>query len=468
MDLTHSAADEAFRATARAWLDAHLPRTPLPSPETAEGFAAHRAWEAELAADRWSVVDWPAAYGGRGSGLVRWLIFEEEYYAAGAPARVGQNGIHLLAPTLFAHGTREQRARVLPPMASGRTVWAQAWSEPEAGSDLASLRSRAVRTGTPLMRFLLDPDQRAFAASLDARLTSADTPAVIRDWSRGDPAPGRALWSRIAEAGVFALAVPEEYDGLGLRPVELAVAFVELGRHAVPGPLAETVAAAALLAEPALAERFLSSLAAGTTMATLTPVDSPYALDGDTATTHLSLTPDGLRLSPGPAAPARPSLDPARRLTPLLPGGELLSPAPPVEQALTWARLATAAQALGVGLALLGQTVAHVRQRTQFGVAVGSFQAVKHRLADARIALDFARPLVYGAALTLRPADVAAAKVTACEAAYTTARTALQLHGAIGYTAEYDLSLWLTKARALRGAWGGPDECRDVVLSARA
>ncbi|MFI9616246.1 acyl-CoA dehydrogenase family protein [Streptomyces sp. NPDC052023] len=146
MDLTHSAADEAFRATARAWLDAHVPRTPLPSLETAEGFAAHRAWEAELAADRWSVVDWPAAYGGRDSGLVRWLIFEEEYYAAGAPARVGQNGIHLLAPTLFAHGTQEQRARVLPPMAAGRTVWAQAWSEPEAGSDLASLRSRAVRT----------------------------------------------------------------------------------------------------------------------------------------------------------------------------------------------------------------------------------------------------------------------------------------------------------------------------------
>ncbi|MEV7994125.1 acyl-CoA dehydrogenase family protein [Streptomyces sp. NPDC086077] len=145
MDLTHSVADEAFRAEARAWLDAHAPRTPLPSLETAEGFAAHRAWEAELAADRWSVVDWPQGYGGRDSGLVRWLVFEEEYYAAAAPARVSQNGIHLLAPTLFAHGTEEQRARVLPPMASGRTVWAQAWSEPEAGSDLASLTSRAVR-----------------------------------------------------------------------------------------------------------------------------------------------------------------------------------------------------------------------------------------------------------------------------------------------------------------------------------
>lgn len=92
------------------------------------------------------MVSWPEEYGGRGVDLVRWLVFEEEYYAAGAPGRVGQNGINLLAPTLFDHGTREQRARVLPEMATGEVVWAQAWSEPEAGSDLASLTSRAVRT----------------------------------------------------------------------------------------------------------------------------------------------------------------------------------------------------------------------------------------------------------------------------------------------------------------------------------
>ncbi|MGW1036119.1 acyl-CoA dehydrogenase family protein [Streptomyces antibioticus] len=145
MDLTLTREEEAFREEARAWLAAHVPRTALPSLETAEGFAAHRAWEAELAADRWSVVNWPARYGGRDAGLVRWLLFEEEYWAADAPGRVGQNGIGLLAPTLLAHGTEEQRARVLPPMATGEVVWAQAWSEPEAGSDLASLRSRAVR-----------------------------------------------------------------------------------------------------------------------------------------------------------------------------------------------------------------------------------------------------------------------------------------------------------------------------------
>ncbi|WP_327723867.1 acyl-CoA/acyl-ACP dehydrogenase [Streptomyces europaeiscabiei] len=321
------------------------------------------------------------------------------------------------------------------------------------------------------MRFLLDTEQRAFAESLDAMLTAADTPAVVRAWGRGEHGAGRALWSRIAEAGVFALAAPEAYEGVGPLSVELAVAFVELGRYAVPGPLVETATAAVLLAglqDPGPAERLLPALVSGEAMATVAPSPESYALDGDAATTRLSYDSGTgeLRLSPG-HGPVRPSLDPARRPTPLSPGGELLATNPPsLAAALTWARLAVAAQALGVGLALLDRTVAYVGQRTQFGVPIGSFQAVKHRLADAKVALEFARPLVLGAAVTLDPADVAAAKVTACEAAYTTARTALQLHGAIGYTAECDLSLWLTKARALRTAWGGPAECRGTVLSA--
>ncbi|MFJ2894591.1 acyl-CoA dehydrogenase family protein [Streptomyces sp. NPDC087218] len=146
MDLSRTPQEEEFRAGARRWLRANVPAAPLPSLETAEGFAAHREWEARLYADRWSVVSWPAAHGGRDADVFGWLAFEEEYYAAGGPGRVSQNGINLLAPTLFDHGTEEQRARILPPMASGEVIWAQAWSEPEAGSDLASLRSRAVRT----------------------------------------------------------------------------------------------------------------------------------------------------------------------------------------------------------------------------------------------------------------------------------------------------------------------------------
>ncbi|MBA2812002.1 acyl-CoA/acyl-ACP dehydrogenase [Streptomyces sp. KM273126] len=317
------------------------------------------------------------------------------------------------------------------------------------------------------MRFLLTTEQRAFADSLDAMLTAADTPSVIRGWSRGDHVAGRTLWRRIGQAGVFALAAPEAYEGVGPLPVELVVAFTALGRHAVPGPLVETVTATVLLTgldDPGPAKRLVPALVTGESTATVARSGS-YALDGDTATARLSLTADGaLRLAPG-HGPVRRSLDPARRLTLLHPDGELLAASTPFTHALLWARLATAAQALGVGLALLDRTVAYVRQRTQFGVPIGSFQAVKHRLADAKVALEFARPLVLGAAVTLDPADVAAAKVTACEAAYATARTALQLHGAIGYTAEYDLSLWLTKARALRTAWGTPGECREVVLS---
>lgn len=146
MDLDLDERATAFRAEVRAWLAAHVPERPLPSFDTAAGFARHRQWEATLAEARLSAVAWPAEFGGRDATLLEWVLFEEEYYAAGAPDRVGQNGLFMLAPTLFSHGTREQCVRVLPPMARGEQVWAQAWSEPDAGSDIAALRSTARRT----------------------------------------------------------------------------------------------------------------------------------------------------------------------------------------------------------------------------------------------------------------------------------------------------------------------------------
>lgn len=145
MDLELSESELAFQAEARAWLAANVPAEPLPSLDTAEGFVLHQAWEAKLAAERWSVVSWPKEYHGREASLVEWIIFEEEYYRAGAPLRVSQNGIFLLAPIIFEHGTPEQQDRFLPSMATGERVWAQCWSEPEAGSDLASLKSTARR-----------------------------------------------------------------------------------------------------------------------------------------------------------------------------------------------------------------------------------------------------------------------------------------------------------------------------------
>ncbi|MDM4719410.1 acyl-CoA dehydrogenase family protein [Micromonospora sp. WMMA1363] len=135
----------AFRAEVRSWLTANVPTGPLPPMDTADGDAAHRAWERHLAQARLSVVSWPTRYGGRAVPPLYWLIFEEEYHAARAPARINQNGLFLLAPTLFTHGTAEQRGRLLPRMARADDVWAQAWSEPDAGSDLAGIRSRAAR-----------------------------------------------------------------------------------------------------------------------------------------------------------------------------------------------------------------------------------------------------------------------------------------------------------------------------------
>lgn len=740
---------EAFRAEARAWLAGHVPRAPLASLETERGFDEHREWERTLHAGGWSVVSWPRRFGGRDGSPAEWLVFEEEYWAAGAPARVSQNGVCLLAPTLFEHGTDEQRERILPPMASGETVWAQAWSEPGAGSDLAALRSAARRTaggwllsghktwssraafadwafglfrshpagprpqdgltyamfpldadgvtvrpigrldgkpafaevflddvfvpdadvvgepgrgwhvamstagsergltlrapgrfvaaarrlvalwrtaadpgdtalrdrvadavirarayqlygyalaarpaagataaeasltkvfwseldlalhetaldllgphgeladtadeaprgggwaegwtfalagpvyagtnemqrdvvaerllGLPKGRragagdaeaaprrrgapgagfrvprgFPMDAGQADFARTLDRMFAASGTAAAVRAWARGERKPGLALWERAAEAGVFVLAAPEAYGGVGPLPVELGAAFVELGRHCVPGPLVETVAAAVLLGrlaesgEAAPAKRWLPRLCAGDAIATLTPPGGgPYALDPDAARLVFTVTGDGdtLRLADG-HGPLQPSLDPARRLARPHGGGELVAVGPAVreavEHAAAWAAYATAAQALGVGLALLEKAVSHAGERRQFGVAIGSFQAVKHRLADTLIGLEFAGPLLHGAARALAAggdrhdgpagtlADVAAAKAAACDAAYAAARTALQAHGAIGYTSELDLSLWIGKARALRTAWGTPAECRSKLF----
>ena len=145
MDLTWTPAEEAFRAEVRAWLEANVPSEPLPSGDTRAGFARHLEWERTLFDARWAVVSWPEAYGGRDASLWEWLIFEEEYYRAAAPQRVTQNGIFLLAPTLFEFGTPEQQDRYLPAMASGADSWCQGWSEPDAGSDLAGIRSTATR-----------------------------------------------------------------------------------------------------------------------------------------------------------------------------------------------------------------------------------------------------------------------------------------------------------------------------------
>ena len=144
MDLSYTAEEEVFRGEARDWLAANVPAEALASFDTAAGFEQHRRWEATLYEGRWSAVSWPVEYGGRGANYIKWLVFEEEYYRAGAPGRVNQNGIFLLGPTIMEVGTEQQKAGLLPRMAAGQDIWCQGWSEPNAGSDLAGIRSRAV------------------------------------------------------------------------------------------------------------------------------------------------------------------------------------------------------------------------------------------------------------------------------------------------------------------------------------
>ncbi len=147
MDLSYSAEQDAFRKEARAWLETNVPSEPLVSFDLAQGFEQHREWEKKLHAGGWAMVPWPVEYGGRGANLLEWLIFEEEYYRAGAPGRVNQNGIFLLGPTIMEVGAPEQKTRFLPKMASSEEVWAQGWSEPNAGSDMANIQATAIRDG---------------------------------------------------------------------------------------------------------------------------------------------------------------------------------------------------------------------------------------------------------------------------------------------------------------------------------
>jgi hypothetical protein len=201
MDLTYTDEQQAFREEVRTWLAANVPAERLRSFDTEEGFQQHRDWEAKLNQGRWGMVTWPEELGGRGCDLIEWLIFEEEYYRAGAPLRVNQNGIFLLGPTLMEYGTEEQKARFLPKMATGEEVWCQGWSEPNAGSDMAAIRCRAE----------LDGDHYVINGQ-----KTWSTRAVWADWCFGmfrtDPESER-------HRGLTFVLVPLDTPGITVRPI---------------------------------------------------------------------------------------------------------------------------------------------------------------------------------------------------------------------------------------------------------
>lgn len=316
------------------------------------------------------------------------------------------------------------------------------------------------------MRFALDAEQRDFAASIDAALGAADVPAAVRAWADGDTAPGRKVWNQLADLGVTALAVSEEFDGLAAHPVDLVVACERLGRWCVPGPVTESIAVAPVLLA---ADERSAALASGELIATVAlPPVAPWAVDADAAGLVL-LAADGA-VTDATAGEHHESVDPSRRLFTVTAAGA--SQPADVARAFEFGALATAAQLVGAGQTMLDMTVEYAKQRSQFGRLIGSYQAIKHKLADAHIALELARPLLYGAALALAEnspdtaRDVSAAKAAAADAALLSARASLQTHGAIGYTTEHDLSQWLLRVQALRSAWGDPTFHRRRVLEA--
>lgn len=316
------------------------------------------------------------------------------------------------------------------------------------------------------MRFALDSEQRDFAASIDAALSAADVPAAVRSWAHGDTTAGRKVWARLSDLGVTALVVAEEFDGLGAHPIDLVVACERLGRWCVPGPVTESIAVAPVLLA---GDDRSAALAAGELIATVAmPPAVPRAVDADFADVVL-LAADGA-VGDAIAGQQHRSVDPSRRVFDVSASGQV-RPAD-VARAYEFGALATAAQLVGAGQAMLDMTVDYAKQRTQFGRVIGGYQAIKHTLADVHIALDLARPLLYGAALALAEdsadtaRDVSAAKAAAAGAALLSARASLQTHGAIGYTAEHDLSHWLLRVQALHSAWGDPTSHRRRVLEA--
>jgi alkylation response protein AidB-like acyl-CoA dehydrogenase len=316
------------------------------------------------------------------------------------------------------------------------------------------------------VKFALDEQQRDFAASIDAALGAADLPGAVRAWSAGDFAPGRKVWEQLANLGVTALAVPEKFDGIDAHPVDLVVAIERLGRWCVPGPVAESIAVApVLLAAGDQADR-CAQLASGELIATVAlPPQTPRAVD--TAFAGLAILAGDGGVTEATAGDVHESVDPSRKLSDMTATGSSWQvPAGIVKRAYEFGALATAAQLLGAAEALRDGAVDYAKQRTQFGRVIGSYQAIKHKLADVHIAIELARPLLYGAALTMDPRDVSAAKAAASDAGLLAARSALQTHGAIGFTQEHDLSLLLLRVQALRSAWGTPAQHRRRVLEA--
>jgi len=321
------------------------------------------------------------------------------------------------------------------------------------------------------VHFDFDEDRRLLQGTVREFLAGECPPEWIRAQWETDTGRDPAFWRQLAELGVPGLLVPETQGGLGMDETDLVLLLEETGRAALAEPVVATSVGVGLLRElgGTLAETWLPRVAAGDARLAVGHAGSPFVADAHVADL-LFLSHEGdLHAVPtdGMRVEAQPAVDGGQRL--FLVGFEVVEPAATgaraaalLDAALDRGALCSAAEALGVADRLIELAVDYAGQRKQFGVAIGSFQSVKHLLADVKVALEYARSHVYRAAWSVaravetRAVDVSMAKLAACEAAQSAARVSLQVHGAIGYTYEQDVHVWMKRAWSLDRAFGDP------------
>ena len=327
------------------------------------------------------------------------------------------------------------------------------------------------------MQFAFTEDQLLFRDAMRDLLANECKPEALRaSWENGTGrVPG--LWRKLVEMGVAALTAPEAMGGLGMNEVDLVLLHEEAGRAALPDLLIEHTAVALPLLTEVGESSWLAGAAAGDVVVGV-GVGSPYVLYADQCDVLLLVHADELHAVPltEVTLTAQRAVDYSRRLfsvawspsaATLIARGDVAGQA--VVDACDRGALAAAAQCVGIAQTLIEVTVAYVGQREQFGKVVGSYQAVKHQIANALLAVEFARPLTYVAAYAVanttphRAREVSMAKAVASDAVDKAARVALQCHGAIGYTFEYDLHLWMKRGWSLAAAWGDASFHRDRV-----
>ena len=315
------------------------------------------------------------------------------------------------------------------------------------------------------MFFGLSDEARELRDGVRDVLAGACTPATVRAaWPDGDASQVDRLWGALGELGLLGLLVPEQHGGLDLGPLVAVAALEEAGYAGVPGPLVETVTVVAPLLAAARHELLPEVLAGRARVAVSVGGDAaPYAASADA----VLQVGDGVRLLARDDVKLEPvaTVDGSRALASVHGTGEPLE----ATADLLLARLGTAAFLLGLARRQVDLTVAYIKDRKQFGVAVGTFQALKHPLADAVVGTEFAWPAVLRAAQSVADGEpdaalhVAMAKLLASESAYRVSRVCLQAHGAIGYTTEYDLHLFGKRTWALAADWGSPAQLRSEL-----